>query len=145
MSKKYQHLWKTIKTHCKGSPKKSLNKYYRRLLAKRRKWLKIYEINISAEELDNLIIKSIGSECPFCNREITVKSGNDSISLDRMIPESRGGDNTRDNLMFVCKRCNKRKGELTYTEYKTLLNFLDNNSKEFKKYVLRQLSANTYF
>ncbi|HZB46452.1 MAG TPA: HNH endonuclease, partial [Pyrinomonadaceae bacterium] len=38
------------------------------------------------------------------------------LTLDHVLPRSRGGESTWDNLVACCKRCNHRKGSRTPEE-----------------------------
>ena len=55
------------------------------------------------------IFKRDGNKCAYCgqSRELT---------LDHVIPKSRGGKTNWDNLITACKRCNGRKGNDTPEE-----------------------------
>jgi 5-methylcytosine-specific restriction endonuclease McrA len=45
-------------------------------------------------------------QCQYC-----VKTFNsEELTLDHVIPKSRGGENTWENLVTACKRCNQKKG-----------------------------------
>jgi len=58
------------------------------------------------------IYKRDNYECVYC--------GNDDVSqltLDHVIPQSKGGPNTWDNLVTACKKCNGEKADLTLEEY----------------------------
>lgn len=46
-------------------------------------------------------------QCFYCKRELTWKT----ITLDHVIPKSRGGPDTVDNLVIACARCNNKKGD----------------------------------
>lgn len=51
-------------------------------------------------------------ECVYCgegNRKI--------LTLDHVVPQSKGGPNTWDNLVTACKSCNSEKADLTLEEY----------------------------
>ena len=45
--------------------------------------------------------------CQYCNREF----GAGELTLDHVVPRSRGGTNTWENLVASCLGCNNRKGD----------------------------------
>jgi 5-methylcytosine-specific restriction endonuclease McrA len=47
--------------------------------------------------------------CQYCGREFTTKD----LSLDHVVPRSRGGRSTWENLVVACHRCNRRKDSRT--------------------------------
>lgn len=50
--------------------------------------------------------------CQYCG-----KTGNpEKLTLDHVIPRSRGGDNSWQNLVAACKKCNQKKGNKTPAE-----------------------------
>jgi 5-methylcytosine-specific restriction endonuclease McrA len=51
-----------------------------------------------------------GHMCQYCG------SANDDLTLDHVIPRSRGGQDTWENLTIACVRCNIRKGNRTPRE-----------------------------
>lgn len=51
-----------------------------------------------------LFILSFGSKCMFCG-------DTKNPSVDHIIPISKGGKDTRDNLQVLCVSCNSRKGD----------------------------------
>lgn len=52
--------------------------------------------------------------CQYCN-------GRDRLTIDHVIPKSRGGKDTWENLVAACTRCNNRKGNRTPEEANMLL------------------------
>ena len=56
-----------------------------------------------------------GHECAYC--------GGRATTLDHVVPRSRGGDNSFDNLVAACGRCNQRKADRTPIEAKMPLRF----------------------
>jgi 5-methylcytosine-specific restriction endonuclease McrA len=50
--------------------------------------------------------------CAYCN-QIAAK-----LTMDHVIPLSRGGTNTRANVVGACKRCNSQKKNRTLQEWK---------------------------
>ena len=55
------------------------------------------------------IYKRDNHECVYCGTK-------QDLSIDHVIPKSRGGDNTWANLVTCCKKCNSRKGNRTPEE-----------------------------
>jgi 5-methylcytosine-specific restriction protein A len=50
------------------------------------------------------------SECFACGTE-------QSLTLDHVIPLTRGGDNDPSNFQVLCRRCNSRKANMTPKEW----------------------------
>ena len=50
--------------------------------------------------------------CQYCGKQFSPSE----LTLDHVLPRSRGGDSTWDNLVACCKRCNHRKGNRTPEE-----------------------------
>ncbi|UBM57285.1 HNH endonuclease [Marinilongibacter aquaticus] len=55
------------------------------------------------------IFKRDGNRCVYCGT-------NRNLTLDHVIPKSRGGKTNWDNLVSACKHCNGRKGDYTPEE-----------------------------
>ena len=52
------------------------------------------------------------SQCQYCANYFPL----DKLTMDHVIPKSRGGKNTWDNLVAACKKCNQQKGSRTPKE-----------------------------
>ena len=52
------------------------------------------------------------NRCQYCGK----KFGNSHLSLDHVVPRSRGGPSTWDNIVCACLKCNVRKGGRTPQE-----------------------------
>ncbi len=52
------------------------------------------------------------NQCQYCANYFNA----DKLTLDHVIPKSRGGDNSWTNLVAACKKCNQRKGSKTPKE-----------------------------
>lgn len=50
-----------------------------------------------------------GSRCQYCGKRFATTE----LSLDHVVPRSQGGENTWDNIVCACIRCNVRKGGRT--------------------------------
>lgn len=48
--------------------------------------------------------------CQYCGRHRTELRGREFLTRDHVIPLSRGGDNTWQNVVTACSPCNNRKG-----------------------------------
>ena len=65
--------------------------------------------------------KTAAGTCYFCGIKVGVKS----LTMDHLIPLSRGGRSTKNNLVPSCKECNTRKKNalpVEWDEYMDLLN-----------------------
>ena len=60
--------------------------------------------------------------CHYCHGHFP----KEELTLDHLVPVSRGGRSTRGNLVVCCRKCNREKGMLTPAEQ--LLSELDRHS-----------------
>lgn len=60
------------------------------------------------------IFKRDRSTCQYCGAK-------DHLTLDHVLPKSRGGKSNWDNLVTACQRCNAKKGDQTPEESGMLL------------------------
>lgn len=89
------------------------------------------------------IFKRDAYTCAYCGE--TEKK---LLTLDHVLPQSKGGPNTWDNLVTACKKCNGEKGDLLLEEYGKpipkpqrphylmLLKKVQNIPEEWKPYLL---------
>ena len=61
----------------------------------------------------SLVRQSLGV-CPYCR--VTIVRG----EFDHIIPLSRSGAYTEDNILWCCRKCNRKKGDRTAKEYMRL-------------------------
>lgn len=59
-----------------------------------------------------------GNVCYYCSE--TIKDKN-NITVDHLIPKSKGGSSEDDNLVIACRRCNNKKGSMDEDQYKLQL------------------------
>ena len=59
----------------------------------------------SLNELKKLV--KMPQYCPFCGTKLSV----DNAELDHIIPKSMGGEDTPENLRYVCAKCNRIKAD----------------------------------
>lgn len=55
------------------------------------------------------VLKRDGHRCQYCNKT-------EDLTIDHVIPRSRGGGDTWENLVAACNRCNHKKGNHTPNE-----------------------------
>jgi len=56
------------------------------------------------------ILKRDGFRCQYCGTK------SHELTIDHIIPKSRGGSDSWDNLVSACKRCNNKKADKTPEE-----------------------------
>lgn len=61
-----------------------------------------------------------GGKCAYCG-----DISSDNMSIDHMIPRSRGGSNCESNLMPSCRSCNSTKGTKTVEEFILYMDYID--------------------
>ena len=55
--------------------------------------------------------------CYYCNREV----GKSNLTMDHVVPLSRGGKSKKGNIVPACKECNNKKKYLLPIEWKEYL------------------------
>lgn len=70
----------------------------------------------------NAVIRRDGLNCHWCRAPLTVVSDKpNSLTLDHLIPHSKGGKLRIDNLVPACRPCNEGRGNRGYAEHATRL------------------------
>ena len=59
--------------------------------------------------------------CYYCGKKITSK---DDLTVDHVVPVSKGGENAKDNFVISCKACNREKSNLSVERYAEFLNII---------------------
>ena len=59
------------------------------------------------------VIERDGIHCVYCDDDLS----NAEIHMDHVIPESKGGTTTYNNLQVTCRKCNLDKGVLSESEF----------------------------
>jgi len=62
--------------------------------------------------VDHLIERD-GPGCVWCGRELWRRD----LTLEHVVPRSRGGHMTEENALVACRRCNKRRGSRPVDAY----------------------------
>lgn len=75
------------------------------------------ESTLTVEEWKEIVHTS-KNICHLCGREISFKIGSpDRISLDHVLPMSRGGTNTKENVLPAHRACNRSRLDMTLAEF----------------------------
>ena len=77
--------------------------------------------NIVTAELSDWLKEHRGCECAYCEAQAT--------HIDHIVPLSREGSHTWDNIQLICKNCNFGKNNLLEEEYFTYLRGIINKNK----------------
>ena len=63
-------------------------------------------------------------ECYYCHRKV----GRNSLTMDHVLPLSRGGKSRKGNIVPACKQCNSKKKYLLPIEWEEYLKSLSGKS-----------------
>lgn len=58
------------------------------------------------------VFRRDGYECVYCGSD-----NKRTLTIDHVVPQSKGGSNTWENLVTACKSCNHEKSDLTLKEF----------------------------
>ena len=61
--------------------------------------------------------KTASGTCYYCNKKVAYKN----ITMDHVVPLTRGGRSTKDNLVPSCKTCNTAKKSMLPIEWQEYL------------------------
>ncbi len=67
--------------------------------------------------------KTSSGKCYYCGQKV----GFANLTMDHVIPLSRGGSSRKDNLVPCCKDCNNKKKSFLPIEWDDYMNELDKN------------------
>jgi len=97
------------------------------------------EFNVTSTELRELIYKNYGKKCKYCGEILKINKTN-PMTCDHIIPLSKGGNSTINNLQITCARCNRRKGSLSEENFLTILTWVNKQNDEIRRYLLKQMA-----
>lgn len=86
--------------------------YIRPVIIRLLKYIKFHTRTLRANR--NRIYKRDGNQCVYCG-------SNKNLTLDHVIPKSRGGKNEWTNLVTSCFKCNLKKADRTPEEAKMFM------------------------
>lgn len=94
------------------------------------------QCNISGDDIRKLFYDSYGKGCKYCDRQLKLNT----IACDHIIPLSKGGDSTVENLQLICRSCNARKGPLNEPDFAILIQLILELPDEISRYVMKKLA-----
>lgn len=98
------------------------------------------------KEEKEYILSKTGGRCAHCGKKLTIKT----VEKDHSIPWSKGGPSDVENIVPLCRECNKSKADIVYepSKYMKYLkkNYVNEMQEFFEKYLkdVEYLSLNTY-
>lgn len=105
--KEYQH-------HYRNSEEGKLR---RRISNSKRRATKVTTASETIDTHIESLLLTPNQKCPYCQEM-------NKLSIDHIIPLSKGGTHTEDNIELVCLPCNLRKGNKTKEEFIEFLNII---------------------
>lgn len=70
--------------------------------------------------------------CAYCGKKIEF----DDMTIDHIVPQSKGGKDTPENTVPACQLCNNQKSDRTIEEFREFINDLTDVLDESKQYRL---------
>lgn len=67
-----------------------------------------------------LLFKRQKGLCKYCRSAMSKGEGPYEATIDHVVPISRGGRNSRDNVVLACRSCNQAKGAMSVEEFRKL-------------------------
>lgn len=111
--KRYRDTHKD-KLYIKGKNYRENNReYFRAKYKERADTVKNTSDGSVTQEFCNQLLEAQHYKCAYCGCDLTDKNRN----IDHIIPLSRGGTHTADNIHFVCVDCNMSKGNKLESEW----------------------------
>lgn len=95
------------------------------------------ECSITLDEIRELTYAAYGTNCKYSSRQLTLEN----IVYDHVIPISKGGPSTKDNIQIISRFANNMKGSLTESDFLTLLTWINQLPDELKVFVSFRLAG----
>ena len=94
------------------------------------------ECDITLDEIRQMFVDSYGTNCHYTGRLLTIEN----MVFDHVIPVSKGGPSTRDNIQVISRFANSMKGSLSEEHFRILLEWLQMAPEELRKDVSIRLA-----
>lgn len=94
------------------------------------------ECTVTSHQIRELFHKTYGESCRYCKNILNLRN----IACDHIIPLSKSGPTTIENLQLICKSCNTRKGPLDERDFEMLIMLVLDLPSEISAYVMKKLA-----
>jgi len=94
------------------------------------------EFKIDSPDIRKMFYDIYGTQCKYCEKKLNFRT----IACDHIIPLSKGGSTTVENLQLICKACNTRKGPLDEKDFDILIQLIQELPAEICMYVMKKLA-----
>jgi 5-methylcytosine-specific restriction endonuclease McrA len=94
-------------------------------------------LGLTLDQLRRKVMLRLGMPCSYCCQPLTAQN----FSLDHRQPLSRGGTWDADNLVVICLRCNKIKGNLCDDEFRHFIDAVLQLDEVARKDIMARLYA----
>lgn len=91
---------------------------------------------VTTNGLRKMFLSIYGKECRYCSKILNYRN----IACDHIIPLTKHGPSTYNNLQLICKTCNVRKGALDENDFTMLIELVQQLPDEISTYVMRKLA-----
>lgn len=78
------------------------------------------------------IYNKYDGHCAYCGKKIEF----DDMTIDHIVPTSKGGANTLDNTIPSCQLCNNQKADKSIEEFRSFVEHITETLDEDKQYRL---------
>jgi 5-methylcytosine-specific restriction endonuclease McrA len=95
------------------------------------------DCTITLDDIRELTHEAYGTECRYTGRSLTIEN----IVYDHIIPISRGGPSTRENIQVISRFANNMKGSLSEEDFLILLKWLKKLPEHLSKEVAFRLAG----
>lgn len=92
--------------------------------------------DITIEDIRQMCVESYGTACKYTGRKLLI----DNMVYDHIIPVSKFGPSSKNNIQVISRFANSMKGSLTEDHFKILLNWLETVPEELKKDITIRLA-----
>lgn len=75
--------------------------------------LKIGKTHNISQKTRVFVIQRDGKECVYCGKKVN----NFELALDHVVPRTKGGEDSSDNLVVCCRSCNSKKSDLDLMDF----------------------------
>ena len=95
------------------------------------------KFSITKKNIIKLIYNNYGKPCKYDNTRQVLYN---YMAFDHIIPISKGGESTKENIQLISKFSNNLKGSLVESDFKILLDWLNSIDPKLRKTIAARLA-----